>query len=82
VAGCVQGRETTAPVDVDEAIGAVERSVSAHTELGGDAVEAWRGRLALYRELVAAVKRLAAGELTDPRGFIPPILALKPSANG
>jgi hypothetical protein len=82
VAKGVQGPEVAAPTDVDEAMGAVERSVSAHVEVSGDAAEAWRGRLTLYRELVAAVKRLASGELTDAHDFAAPILALRPSANG
>lgn len=78
----VQGREGTAAIDVDEAMGAVERSISAHGELGRDAGEPWRGRLALYRELVTAVKRLARGELTNAPDFAAPILAVRPSANG
>ncbi len=78
----VQGREAVAPIHVDGALGALERSVSAHGEVGDDADEAWQGRLALYRELVAAVNRLTTGELADPRGYVPPILVLKPSANG
>ncbi len=68
----VQGREAAPPIDVDEALGALERSVSAHGELGDDSEEAWRARLALYRELVA----------TYAHDFASPILALKPSVNG
>ncbi len=82
VAERLQGREVAPPNDVDEAMGALERSVSAHGELGEDTAEAWRGRLALYQELVTAVKRLASSELTYEHDFASPILALRPSANG
>ncbi len=78
----VQGREAAPPIDVDDAMRAVERSISAHGEMGRDADEAWRARLALYQELVTAVKRLASSELTYEHGFASPILALRPSANG
>jgi len=82
VAEAAQGRGAAPPIDVDEAMGAVERAISAYVELGGDAAEAWRGRLALYRELVAAVTRLARDELTDAHDVAAPILAVRSSASG
>ncbi len=78
----VQGRGAARPIDVDEAMSEVERSISAHGELSRDADEAWRGRLALYRELVAAVRRLAPDELTNAHDVAAPILAVRPSADG
>ncbi len=61
----VQGREGVAQCDVDEAMGDVEDLISAHGELD----EAWQVRLALYRELVAAVKRLAQAEPRQTAGL-------------
>jgi multidrug resistance protein MdtO len=78
----VQGSAAAPSIDVDGAMSAVERSISAHGELGREADEACRGRLALYRELVAAVNRLTTGELTNAHDVAAPILAVSPSANG
>jgi uncharacterized membrane protein YccC len=50
--------------DLDGALAAVGRDVTAHGPLED---EAWRGRLVLYRELVVAVNRLAPGDLTTSR---------------
>jgi len=58
VAELVQSGAAAPPLDLGEALGKIERSVTAHDELGTDANEACQGRIALYRELVAAVKRL------------------------
>jgi len=59
VAESVQHREAAPAPEVGEALAAFEEAVSACAGLLGDAGEAWRARLALYRELVAAIKRLA-----------------------
>ena len=51
---------------VDEAMAGVERSIPAHVRPSGEVDEACRGTLPLYRELVAAVKRLALGAVAEP----------------
>ena len=78
----IQGRVAPLPVDVDEAMAVVERSISAHAEMGRDADEACRGKLALYRDLVAAVKRLAPDDLTNSHGFAAPVPTVRPLTNG
>jgi len=77
VAERVQNRQAAPPIDVDEAMGVVESVVSSHAEQGRVADEACRERLALYRELVAAVKRLAQGGLSSPLGFTATVPASK-----
>jgi hypothetical protein len=68
VAERVQNRQAAPPIDVDEAMGEVERAVSAHVEQGRITREACRGMLALYRELVGAVKRLSLSNYPHPLG--------------
>ena len=76
----VKGREGTAPIDVNGAMGDVERSISAHGELD----EGWQPRLALYRELVVAVKRLAQSEPTQSAGLsnTPSSVRVRPCSSG
>ncbi len=78
----IQGRVAPLPVDVDEAMDMVERSISAHVEMGRDADEAYRERLALYRELAVAVKRLAPDDVTNSYGFAAPVPTVRPLTNG
>jgi multidrug resistance protein MdtO len=54
-----------AATDVDHALAALERSMSANAAVPGDHDEASRGRLALYRELVAALNQLVADDLDE-----------------
>ncbi len=71
VAGLLRNRgEVAPPVTVDAAMDAVETAASTCAELSGAQVEACRGRLALYRELVTAIKRLALGAPSDSPGFM------------
>ena len=63
VAERIRSREAVPPFDFGEALGEIESRVTVLVELGRDANKACRGRLALYRELVAAVKRLALGTI-------------------
>jgi multidrug resistance protein MdtO len=48
---------------LDAAFSEVERAITAHRPFDGNEDEVSRGRLALYRELVVAVNRLAPDEL-------------------
>ena len=80
IADRLQGKPPAAPIDLDEPMGAVERTISAQVELGRDTVEAWRGRLALYRELAAAVMRLEQDDPSTLRTTVAPIPAIGLSA--
>ena len=82
VAECVAGLGVTPCIDVDETMGAVERSLSEYEIPGRDMDGEPRGGLALYRELVAAVKRLASVDLAKPHHFVVPVPAVTSSANG
>lgn len=59
----LRGGEVPA-IDLDSALAAVEREITAHGPLED---EACRGRLVLYRELVVAINRLAPGVLRTSR---------------
>jgi len=65
----LQGKGGPPPIDPAEALGTVERSIAAQAQFDAGSAEAWRGRLALYRELVAAVKRLAQTESRQTAGL-------------
>jgi multidrug resistance protein MdtO len=59
VADKIRGRELPAPLEIDEHMAAVEAAISARAAQDARAEEKYRTELSIYRELVAAVKRLA-----------------------
>ena len=65
----IQGRGTTGSIDIEGTIGAVERSVYAHVAPSRDVQDACLGRIALYWELVAAVKRVERATQLTSIGF-------------
>jgi multidrug resistance protein MdtO len=65
VAELIQNPGAASLINADKAMGDVERSLSAFTEQSETHNEARRTRLALYREMVAAVNRLSL----DTRGL-------------
>jgi len=80
----LQGKGGAPPIEVDEALGAVERSIAAQVQLNAGSAELWRGRLALYRELAAAVKRLAQAEPRQTAGLTstPSSVRVRPCPSG
>jgi multidrug resistance protein MdtO len=62
----LQRRGARPSTDVGAALSALEGSISANAAVPGDHDRASRGRLALYRELVAALNQLVADDLEEP----------------
>jgi multidrug resistance protein MdtO len=80
----LQGKGAPPLIDVAETLGAVERSIAEQTQLDAGSAEVWQGRRALYRELVAAVKRLAQAEPRQTAGLtnMPSSVRVRPCPSG
>jgi multidrug resistance protein MdtO len=80
----LQGKGAPPLIDMVETLSALERSIAAQARLDAGSAEAWRGRLALYRELVAAVKRLAQAEPRQTAGLtnMPSSVRVRPCSSG
>jgi len=70
VADKIRGRELLAYVDIDENMAAVQAAISAGAAQDVCTEETYLEELSLYKELVAAVKRLTAVTLSKGCGTV------------